>query len=152
MPREKTSREANFRSSIYRGKDGSWHGRVTVGVRDDGTPDRRHVMSKDKAKVTTKVRKLERQRDDGVVIKPGRARTVEQWLTHWLENIAKPSVRYKPYIGYRTAVTRHLIPGLGKHPLGPVQPDHFLPLYAQDAAAGRRPGPTHPGHPPAQPA
>ena len=94
--RNKQSREANLRSSIYRGEDGYWHGRVTVGVRDDGTPDRRHVMSKDKAKVTTKVRKLERQRDDGVVIKPGRAWTVERWLTHWLEYIAKPSVRYKP--------------------------------------------------------
>ena len=70
-------------------------------------------MSRDKAEVTAKVRRLERQRDNGVVIKPGRAWTVERWLTHWLENIAKPSVRYKPYIGYRTAVNRHLIPGLG---------------------------------------
>ena len=111
MARHKRAARANLRSSIYRGDDGYWHGRVTMGVRDDGTPDRRHVMSKDKAKVTAKVRQLERQRDDGVVIKPGRAWTVERWLTHWLENIAKPSVRYKPYIGYRTAVNRHLIPG-----------------------------------------
>ena len=27
-------------------------------------------------------------------------------LTHWLENIAKPSLRHKPYIGYRSAVNR----------------------------------------------
>jgi hypothetical protein len=113
MPRTKTSRQSNLRSSIYQGEDGYWHGRVTVGVRDVGTPDRRHVMSKDKAKVTVKVRQLERQRDDGIIIRPGRAWTVERWLTHWLENIARPSVRYKPYIGYRTAVNRHLIPGLG---------------------------------------
>jgi len=26
-------------SSIYKGADGFWHGRVTVGVRDDGRPD-----------------------------------------------------------------------------------------------------------------
>ena len=38
MARNKLSREANLRSSIYRGEDGYWHGRVTVGVRDDGTP------------------------------------------------------------------------------------------------------------------
>ena len=41
------SRAANGRSSIYLGKDGSWHGRVTMGVRDDGKPDRRHVQVKE---------------------------------------------------------------------------------------------------------
>lgn len=79
--RTKTSREANFRSSIYRGKDGYWHGRVTVGARDDGTPDRRHVMSRDKAKVTVKVRQLERQRENSAVLKPGQAWSVDRWLT-----------------------------------------------------------------------
>jgi len=77
MARQKATRESNLRSSIYQGEDGYWHGRVTMGVRDNGTPDRRHVMSKDKATVTAKVRRLERQRDDGVVIRPGRAWTVE---------------------------------------------------------------------------
>ena len=96
MARDKLSREANLRSSIYRGEDGYWHCRVTMGVRDDGAPDRRHVMSKDKAKVTTKVRQLERQRDNGQVIKPRPSWTSERWLTHWLENIAKPSVRSSP--------------------------------------------------------
>ena len=141
MARNKTSREANLRSSIYRGEDGYWHGRVTVGVRDDGSPDRRHVMSKDKAKVTAKVRQLERQRDDGIIIRPGRAWTVERWLTHWLENIAKPSVRYKPYIGYRTAVNQHLIPGLGAHRIDRIQPEHFEKLYTRMLARGLKPGP-----------
>jgi len=42
------SRAANGRSSIYLGKDGYWHGRVTMGVRDDGKPDRRHVKSRNR--------------------------------------------------------------------------------------------------------
>src|SRR5262249_58962430 len=116
---------ANRRSSIYLGKDGSWHGRVTMGVRDDGKPDRRHVRGRDKATVTAKVQKLERQRDEGIVSKPGRAWTVEKWLTHWLENVARPSVRYKTYVGYRTAVHRHLIPGVGAHKLGRLEPEHL---------------------------
>jgi integrase len=61
MPRNNPSRQANLRSTIYQGEDGYWHGRVTMGVRDYGTPDRRHVMSRDKAKVTAKVRRLDRQ-------------------------------------------------------------------------------------------
>jgi integrase len=135
-----------MRSSIYRGSDGYWHGRVSMGARDDGTPDRRHVKSKDKASVVAKVRKLEQQREDGVVVKPGRPWTVEQWLTHWLENIAKPSVRYKPYIGYRTAVNRHLIPGLGAHRMNRIEPEHFEKLYSRMTAAGLKPGTAHQVH------
>nr|WTB36443.1 hypothetical protein OG781_08920 [Streptomyces sp. NBC_00830] len=36
--------------------DGKWHGRVTVGIRDDGKPDRRHVERKTRAEVTAAVR------------------------------------------------------------------------------------------------
>jgi integrase len=146
MTRSKSSRQANLRSSIYRGDDGYWHGRVTMGVRDDGTPDRRHVMSRDKAKVTARVQRLERQRDDGVVVRPGRAWTVEKWLTHWLENIARPSVRYKPYIGYRTAVYRHLIPGLGAHRIDRIEPEHFERLYVRMINTGLTPGTAHQVH------
>ena len=58
-----TSRQPNGASSIYLGKDGRWHGYVTVGVKDDGTPDRRHVGRKTRAEVTKAVRELEKQRD-----------------------------------------------------------------------------------------
>lgn len=84
-------RAPNGASSIYQGKDNRWHGRVTMGVRDDGKPDRRHVERKTRAEVTRAVRELEKQRDSGRVRKAGRAWTVEQWLTHWLDNIAAHS-------------------------------------------------------------
>ena len=67
-------------------------GRVTVGVRDDGRPDRRHVIGS-RADVTRKVRALEKDRDGGSVRRAGRTWTVEQWLTHWVENIVAPFVR-----------------------------------------------------------
>jgi hypothetical protein len=88
-------RNPNRASSIYRGSDGYWHGRVSVGVRDDGRPDRRHVKSKTQVEVTRKVRQLERERDEGMVHKATDRRgwTVEAWLRHWLENIATPFVR-----------------------------------------------------------
>jgi integrase len=79
-------------SSIYQDKDDKWHGRVTMGVRDDGKPDRRHARGKTRAEVTKKVRQLEKERDSGRVRSAGRAWTVEQWLTHWLDNIAAHSV------------------------------------------------------------
>lgn len=59
------SRNPNLRSSIYKGSDGYWHGRITVGIKDDGKPDRRHVRGTSRAAVADKVRKLEKDRDKG---------------------------------------------------------------------------------------
>jgi hypothetical protein len=46
------NRKPNLRSSIYCAPDGSWHGWVTVGIKDDGSPDRRHRRGKTEAEVT----------------------------------------------------------------------------------------------------
>jgi integrase len=127
------ARTPNGASSIYLGKDGYWHGRVTVGVKDDGRPDRRHVMGT-QADVIRKVRALECQRDAGTVRKAGRSWTVEKWLLHWLENIAAPFVRDNTLAGYRVAVNVHLIPGIGKHRLDRLVPEHLEKLYVRDDA------------------
>lgn len=100
-------------------------------MRDDGRPDRRHVMSKTKATVLEKVRDLERARDAGTVRRPGENWTVEQWLTHWVENIAAPFVRENTLAGYRVAVNRHLIPGVGAHRLSTLRPEHLEALYVR---------------------
>ncbi len=130
MTEERRTRAANGRSSIYKGADGYWHGRVTMGVRDDGSPDRRHVKSKDKKKVADSVAKLEKQRSEGQMRKAGRSWTVERWLTHWVENIAAPSVRPSTLTGYRVAVYNHLIPGIGAHRIDKLEPEHLEKLYA----------------------
>src|SRR2546423_9924768 len=117
------SRRPNGASSIYQGADGKWHGRVTVGVKDDGKPDRRHVERKTEAEVIRAVRELEKQRDAGRVRKAGQRWTVAQWLTHWVENIAANAVRENTIAGYRVAVNRHLIPGVGAHRLDRLQPE-----------------------------
>src|SRR6266487_4226541 len=129
MSRTKKTRNPNGRSSIYEGKDGYWHGRVTVGLKDDGTPDRRHVKSKNKQTVINKVNELEKARDNGRVRKPGKVWTVGDWLTHWVENIAAPTVRPNTLDAYRVAVNNHLIPGLGSHKLNKLEPEHIERFY-----------------------
>jgi integrase len=117
-----------------------------MGVRDDGTPDRRHVSARTETEVIAKVRKLERGRDDGQTTNAGRKMKVEAWLTHWLENIAEPSVRPKTYAGYRTAVRQYLIPGLGAHRIDRLQPEHIEKLYAKLRARGLKPATVHQAH------
>src|SRR5688572_29590881 len=119
------SRQANGRSSIYLGSDGYWHGRVSVGLKDDGRLDRRHVMSRTKATVVDRVADLERDRDRGRVRKASERWTDESWLDDWLEDVARPCVREGSCEGYRAAVREHLIPGLGKHRLEKLRPEHL---------------------------
>lgn len=139
-------RKPNGASTIYKGADGYWHGRVTVGTQNDGRADRRHVRGKTEAAVTRKVRDLERQRDTGVVRKVGQRWTVAAWLTHWLETIAAPSVRETTMVGYRAAVNKHLIPGVGAHRLEKLEPEHLERLYANMIRGGSAPGTAHQAH------
>ncbi|MFG3295658.1 tyrosine-type recombinase/integrase [Streptomyces sp. NPDC048179] len=141
-----TSRQPNGASSIYLGKDGRWHGRVTVGVKDDGTPDRRHVSRKTRAEATKVVRELEKQRDSTGVAKAGQTWTVQTWLTHWVENIAAPSVGENTIDGYRVAVYHHLIPGLGAHRLEKLEPEHLERFYRKMQANGSAAGTAHQAH------
>jgi len=140
------SRNPNRASSIYQGSDGYWHGRVTVGVTDDGRSDRRHVMSTSKTTVVGKVRKLEKQRDSGRAPKAGPAWMFGNWLAHWLESIARPSLRESSYQAYRIAVTKHLAPGIGKHRLDRLEPEHLERLYRTMIENGARPATAHQVH------
>lgn len=107
----KRTRQGNARASIYKGADDHWHGRVTVGITDDGRSDRRHVMSRSRATVVERVRGLERARDRGELQAVSERWTVEGWLNHWLENVSRPFVRQSTYEGYRAAIIVHLILG-----------------------------------------
>ncbi len=146
MTEKKRTRQPNGRSSIYLGKDGKWHGRVTVGVRDDGAPDRRHVERKTRAEVTSAVRELEKQRDAKTVRKPGKAMTVKAWLMHWIENVAPLTVNDNTMVGYGVAVRKHLIPGLGAHRLDRLKPEHIEIFYAKMQANGSKPATAHQVH------
>lgn len=129
-----------------RGQDG-WHGRVTVGVQDDGRPDRRHVRGKTRNEVAEKVRALERQRDQGTVRKAGQIWTVGRWLSYWVNNIAAPPhVAENTHLGYRVDVHKHLVPGLGAHRLDRLTPDHIQRFYAKIQAGALSPGRAHHVH------
>lgn len=147
MANNSGGRAKNRESSIYYSEyDGKWHGRVTMGTRDDGRPDRRHVKRATEREVRRAVRELEEERETGRVRRSGQAWTVEQWLTHWIETIVPLGVRYRALTSYRTAVYQHLIPGLGVHRLNRLEPEHFEKLYAKMQEKGLKPSTAHQVH------
>lgn len=72
---------------------------------------------------------MEQARDRGQIGKVSEQWTVEAWLDHWLENISRPFVKQSTYEGYRAAVRVHLIPGIGRHRLTALKPEHPERLY-----------------------
>lgn len=118
-----------------------------MGYKDNREPYRRHLTRKTREDLVEEVKKLEKQRDAGSASQPGKPWTVEKWLQHWVENIAKPTVSENTYDGYEVAVRVHLVPGIGKHRLDRLQPEHLESLYRCMQANGRRKaGTAHQAH------
>src|SRR3954471_10003439 len=134
-PRSRASGE----SSIFKGEDGRWHGFVSMGKKDNGRRDRRHVSGAKRADVVAKVRAIESKRDAGMVEAAGRAPTVGEWLGHWLDHIAARKVRARTLESYRSTVRLHLRPGVGHQRLDRLQPEHLERLYAALADKGLSP-------------
>ncbi len=133
-------RAPNLRSSIYLGADGRWHGYVTLGIKDDGSPDRRHRSGKTHAEVTRKVQELERKRDQGSAGKPGRPLTVADWFETWLTTIAPRTVSQGTLdSSYEPKVRHWIIPQLGQHRLERLQPEHLDVFYVNLARQGLKP-------------
>lgn len=124
-----SNRAASGESSIYKDEAGRWHGYVSMGLKENGRRDRRHVSGTRRADVVAKVRALEAKRDAGTAEAAGRAPTVGDWLDHWLEHIASRRVRARTLESYEALVRLHLRPGIGHHRLDRLQPEHLEQLY-----------------------
>ena len=126
---------------MHRDDDGRWHGYVSMGKKENGRRDRRHVSGARRVDVVTKVRTLEKKRDAGVILESGAGSlTVSTWLDHWLTNIAVRRVRPSTLVGYESKVKVHIKPAVGHHQLERLQPEHLEQFYAEKLVAGLSPG------------
>ncbi|KOV81942.1 integrase [Streptomyces sp. NRRL WC-3618] len=132
-------RNPNMESSVYEGNDGWWHGRVTMGVKDDGSPDRRHRRARTEPEVRRKVRELENLRDKGRAPKAGRKPTVEQWMSTYLTDIASLKLKPRSLDDYWSKTRNDIVPGVGKHRLDKLAPEHLERMYRAMLDEGHAP-------------
>lgn len=139
--RARKPRRGQGDGSIYRRQsDGRWLAVIDLGGGSGRVRTRKTVSAKTRAEVVQKLRKLQQQMDAGVL--PDTA-TTEEWLNHWIENIAPRTKRKgklvakRTLIGYRSYLTTWLIPHLGKIRLQHLTPDHVRAMYAAMRKAGR---------------
>lgn len=121
------------RPSVHQLGDGLWHCWVTVGVRDNGRPLRRHVKRASAAEVVDAVAALEARVRAGERL-PARSVTVAEWLEWWLENVVRPARAPKTVAAYRPIIRVHLVPRIGRYRLdggrNALEPEHLQAAYA----------------------
>ena len=107
-----------------------WLVRVYLGR--DGAGKRRyhnktiHGTKKDAERYKTKVM---RDRDTGELVELSR-KPLGEYLSEWLESVAKPRVKARTLQSYREMANLYLLPALGHHRLGSITPMDIQACYS----------------------
>jgi hypothetical protein len=131
------TKAANNGSSIYKGKEGSWHGWVSFGEGPDGRRRRKHVRGLTKREVAEKVQRLERQRAGGYL--GDRPLSVSEWLELWIAIRVTTGARSKTVEGYRTD-QRHITRAIGEILLNRLSAEHIDRLWTSIITSKGGPG------------
>jgi integrase len=127
-------RAPNGHATPFKGADGRYHVYVTIGTRPDGRPHRKHIHRKTATEAAEAAAELRQRmhRGNGVITD---IHTVEDWLTYWLDNVAKPRLRPGTVRQYHGLIHNHLIPSLGLWRLDGrqrrLEPEYVEAAYAK---------------------
>jgi integrase len=98
---------------------------------------RRYVSAKRKGDAKRALRQAMTDADRGFVF-DGETLTLEDYLTCWLIDSVKDTVRRSTYAQYESVVNRHIIPALGRLTLKSITPAH-APFIVRSWTVGSRP-------------
>lgn len=104
-------RRGQGEGSVFKDARGLWTAKIELPP-IDGKRRRKVIRRKDKPALMLELRKLQAelgQRGD----LPTAGKTVDDWFTYWLDNIAAKEVTPGTLAGYRGVVKNHIVPGLG---------------------------------------
>lgn len=118
-------KRGNGEGSIYKQRDGLWAACVTV----EGNK-RKYFYGKTRKEVQEKLAKALHEQQQGTLVETSK-QSVEQYLTSWLENTQRHSVRPRTYERYEEVVRLHIVPVLGKHQLQKLTVQHVQAFYAK---------------------
>lgn len=132
-------RRGSGEGSIHKRPDGLWIGRLMVGTRGDGRPDRRSVSGHTRSEVQRKLIALRTAAINGrLADKDLGSTTVEVFFDRWLSAIGG-SVRVGTWGRYAQVAKLHIVPALGRRKLSDLRPHHLQQLYSDKAQSGLSP-------------
>lgn len=119
-PRRRANGEGTIRYDEARGR---WEGRLDLGATPDGKRQRRKVVGATRAEVAARLAELRQQATAGLPVAGG-AMTVADLLNRWHSDVLPTKVDANTVKSYGWAIHKHLIPGLGRHRLVKLTPEH----------------------------
>lgn len=129
-------KRGNGEGSIYRRKDGRWVGQYLVYT--DGGPKYRYIYGKTRQAVAEKLTKAMADRDGGLIFDAGNL-TVEEYMTRWLSDSVKGTVRVSTFERHEQLFRRHIRPALGRIKLKSLTPAHVRGLIREKLESGLAP-------------
>jgi integrase len=131
------SRRGPHEGTIYQRKDGRWTAGVSLGY-GGGRRIRKFVTGGSRREVAEKLEPLLRARRDRLPI-PDQRQKLGPFLLQWLEEVARPTVRWSTYKSYRDIVRLHLEPDLGRIPVAKLTPFEVQRFVNAKLASGLSP-------------
>jgi integrase len=131
------NKNGNGEGSIYphkkNGKKVGYRGAYTVHTAEG--PKRRYVTGKTRDEVHAKLIEAMGNRAQGLHFDAG-ALTVGEYLTHWLKDSVRGTVRPSTFEVHRHMIEPHIVPALGRLKLKDLNPTHVRGFYREKLDSG----------------
>jgi integrase len=117
------AKRGNNEGTISLRKDGRWEARLTI-------PGGRRIAyyGTTRADVSAKLKLAAADLERGLLA-VGPKQTVSQFLTSWLNDVAKPTVRERTLIRYESLIRLHIAPAIGTVTLSKLTPQHIIAMH-----------------------
>ncbi len=125
------ARQKNGTGSFRVRKDGSIEYRVSIGMRGDGTPDRKSFYGSTKREC---VKRYQEWLNNGQNVAIERVTTVGDWAIKWLElykhvEYEQGRIAWGTYHNYEMYIKNHIVPKLGCIKFTQVRPAHIQQFF-----------------------
>lgn len=110
-------------------------GRIQLGFKPDGNPNRKTIYAKTKAEVAEKLRALAYQFGIGACYDPS-TMTIKEWMKFWLDNFKKLNLKPKTLEVYKQVIDCHVIPNIGHITLKNLSAMHLQRLVNEKFQGG----------------
>ena len=129
------SKRGQNEGSIHkRESDGLWCATLNLGY-VNGKRKRKYIYGKTRRDVAEKLATALSEQQQGLPV-VSEKETVGSFMTRWLEDVARPSLRPRTFDSYAMIVNRHLIPALGKIKLTRLSPQDVQKYMRQKTESG----------------
>ena len=131
-------KRGNNEGSIRERKKGQWEGRVTIGKRPDGRPNRVSFYGTSRKEVADKITDALSKLQTGTFVEPNKV-SLGQWLDQWMEVYQQGAISPNFYARRKDLIRIHIKPAIGKTPLLKLKPADIKKFYNDLEKSGRKP-------------